>query len=121
MAMINNKDNPFRNKQPNVKRLSPIDATMMLLNKDDDIETKTEIDNPLALSGITLYQKYFEKKGLSKSSKTLETWTNVYLIYQISNKRKSRSEFVKVAQLLLASEIEESKKVSIGTNLAKVD
>lgn len=121
MSMINNKDNPFKNKQPVVKRLTPVDATMMLLNKDDDIETKTEIDNPLALSGITLYQKYFKKKGLTKSAKTLKKWTTVYLTYQISNRRKSRTEFVKVAQLLLASELQESRKVSIGTNLAKID
>ena len=121
MTMINDKDNPFKNKKPNINKLTPIDATMMLLNKDNDIETKTEIDNPLALSGITLYQRYFEKKGLDKPAKTLKKWTDTYLTYQISNKRKSRSEFVKVAQLLLANELNESKKISLGTNLAKID
>lgn len=121
MSMINDKDNPFKNKKPNVKKLTPIDATMMLLNKDNDIETKTEIDNPLALSGISLYQRYFKKKKLEKCSKTLKKWTDIYLIYQISKGRKSRSEFVKVAQLLLANELQENKKISLSTNLAKID
>lgn len=119
MSLINDKDNPFKNKQPNIKRLSPIDATMMLLNKDDDIETKTQIDNPLALSGISLYQQYFEKKGLKKCSDTLKTWIQTYLTYQISKDRQSRKEFVQVAQLLLAQELKQD--VSITSNLAKLE
>lgn len=64
-----------------------------LLDKDD-IELKTEINNPLNVSRLMMISKWFEVNEYDDSSELIEKFVNYYLLYMVSHNRESRREIV---------------------------
>lgn len=82
-----------------------------LIRGDADLEMKTEIHNPLALSGFTLISEKLKELGLNNSNKLTEKWYKEFLLLMVSYQRKSRSEIVKAFQSTM-----ESIKTSISVS-----
>lgn len=61
---------------------------------DNNIELKTEINNPFALSVLKTIQKYLKEKKLQKSSGFIKIFIKYLLKYYVSYERKSRTEIV---------------------------
>ena len=61
---------------------------------DKAIELKTEIPNPLALSQMSALSSALKDEGCPRSAKVIDDFIKSYLLYMVSNKRKSRTEIV---------------------------
>ena len=66
-----------------------------LISGKGNISLKTEINNPTSLALLSLIGTWFKGKGYIKSSKTIESFIQLYMEYMVSNKRKSRKEVIK--------------------------
>lgn len=63
-------------------------------SSDNNLELKTEINNPLAWSILTTFKDFVEENGLKNSAKLLDTFIKLNFKYLISKNRKSREEIV---------------------------
>lgn len=61
---------------------------------DKAIELKTEIPNPLALAQLAALSAALKDEGCPRSAKVIDDFIAKYLLYMVSNKRKSRTEIV---------------------------
>lgn len=80
--------------------LAPVDIDetyekiLRALLQSNDIELKTEIQNPLALARLKALATYLNSVGYVKSKKTIEDFIEFYLKYMVSNKREGRKEII---------------------------
>lgn len=66
----------------------------ILLKSDDNLALKTQVDNPLGLSILSMLAEYLKTKKLKISSKLLKGFIKLYLEYMVSYKRMSRKEII---------------------------
>ena len=81
-----------------------IEKIIANLLDEKNIELKTEIRNPLALTVLTLVGDYFGENGYNDTKDLIDKFVNRYLKYMVSFKRKSRQE---VKDILMKMESEE--------------
>jgi hypothetical protein len=67
---------------------------LQLLFDVENVEAKTEMDNPYAMAGLKSFSKGLADVELSKTSLTLSEHLTTIHINMISHLRKSRGEFV---------------------------
>lgn len=60
----------------------------------DNIELKTELHNPQAVTSLTTLAKWCEMEGCTKTAYIIKGYLTNYRIDMASNKRKSREEVV---------------------------
>lgn len=72
-----------------------------LIDGEENLDLKTDIENPLNLARLYLYSVILEKYEMKKSSELIETFINKFLRYRVSNKRKSREEIIKAISGML--------------------
>lgn len=71
-----------------------------LLNADNNLQLKTEINKPFTFSVIDLYSKFLKDNGFTDSSELIEHFITQYLKYSISKKRAGRKEIVEALKSL---------------------
>jgi hypothetical protein len=119
-----NTDNPLlkiiQNAEP-IKETKANDILLDLMDSKHNIDLKTEIDNPKALSVIMLISKYLNRIKYHKSSLALQKWKEFYVNYMVSDKRKGRKEVVEVLKALAIYENqqESNEPINLMSNLAK--
>lgn len=98
MSIIDNPDSEILNQiiKPSVNTPSLQQVLISLISDKDNIELKTEIHNPFALTLINMFGKLFKDKGYEGTSQFIDTLISIYLAYMVSNKRKSRSEIERI-------------------------
>lgn len=69
-----------------------------LISYDKNLDLKTEIHRPKALSALNVVKQYLDQKGFKNSADTIDLFIDVYLRYMVSYKRQSRKEIVKAFQ-----------------------
>lgn len=97
MIILINKDD-FYEKNPELKRQHDITLELILnnlLDTSENLESKTEIQNPFILTNLKLYSIDLKNDKLNRCSKTIETWIKWYLTYMVSHKRKRSIEIIK--------------------------
>lgn len=80
-----------------------------LINAKENLDMKTEINNPLSLSALKTLSHYIKKRNLNITSYYINYFIKVYLRYMVSNKRRSRKEIVNALINLKEDEEKESK------------
>ena len=94
MSFIDNSDSKTLNNiiKPSVEIPSIQQIVLALISDKDNIELKTEIYNPLAMTLIEMFAKTFKQKGYLKTDLFIESLIFIYRLNMVSNKRKSRIE-----------------------------
>lgn len=69
------------------------ESLQLLLNRDD-IDLKTEINNPRAIATLQTIAHVLEDIEFINSSKSLSLYIDYFLGDMLSHKRKSRKEFI---------------------------
>ena len=94
MSFIDNPDSKTLNNiiKPSVEIPSIQQIVLALISDKDNIELKTEIYNPLAMTLIEMFGKTFKQKGYLKTDLFIESLIFIYRLNMVSNKRKSRIE-----------------------------
>lgn len=69
-----------------------------LLDKNN-IEMKTEISNPSAISVLVIIAIHYKKRGLEVPYVILKSWIKRYLEFMVSHDRLSRKEVIQALQL----------------------
>lgn len=64
-----------------------------LLNPEN-VELKTELPNPQAVTALTIIGKWCENEGCTRTADLIEGYLTRYRIDMVSNRRKSREEVV---------------------------
>lgn len=108
--------NDLKDEHP--KSITTIDIVSSLLS-DDNIEMKTEITNPYALTTLMTLAHYLKEHGEPLAYKILKFWKNKLLKYMVSNKRMSRNEITEILKGYFAFERQKEKQISLTSNLAK--
>jgi len=72
--------------------------SMEMLVSKENIETKTEIPNPLMLAIWESIADSMETKGLVQSSAIMHTITQKLLVYMVSKNRKGRGELLEMSK-----------------------
>lgn len=94
MSLIDNPDAQMLNQiiKPTTDVPSIQQILLALISDKDNIELKTEIHNPFALTLINMFGKMFKRKDYGGTDKFIAQLIQIYLEYMVSNKRKSRTE-----------------------------
>ncbi len=94
MSIIDNPDSKTLNNiiKPSVEVPSIQQIVLALISDKENIELKTEIFNPLAMTLIQMFGKVFKQKKYLKTSKFIKLLVFIYELNMVSNKRKSRTE-----------------------------
>jgi len=101
------------------KKISFQEILLSLLD-EEDLEMKTEIHDPLGLTALKILQEYLEKCELSKSAKLIDIFTEYFLKYMVSYKRKSRAEIIEAISKSMSLELKEEKVGNpLYSNLAR--
>ena len=74
-----------------------------MMNKDG-IETKTEIEVPLALAQLYTLAMKLKDAGAVKTAKSIFDLITQYLLYQVSHDRKGRSEIFNTLAAIVKDE-----------------
>ena len=83
-----------------------------LLNSDKNLSLKTEIHNPKKLATLLTLANYLKSRKYVKTYKLIDGFIKTYLIYMVSNKRKSRTEVIKaLTSLIEKTDIEANKNI----------
>lgn len=94
MSLIDNPDAEMLSQiiKPTSDVPSIQQILLALISDKENIELKTEIHNPFALTLINMFGKMFKAKNYNGTDKFIATLIQIYLEYMVSNKRKSRTE-----------------------------
>lgn len=94
MSLIDNPDSQMLNQiiKPTSDVPSIQQILLALISDKDNIELKTEIHNPFALTLIKMFGKLFQKKEYTGTATFISDLIQIFLEYMVSNKRKSRTE-----------------------------
>jgi len=102
-----------------VSKPTTLDIVSSLLD-DENVEMKTEIVNPYALTTLMTLAHYLKEHNDEASYKILVYWKDVLLKYMVSNKRMSRQEITEILKGYFALERQKEKQLSLTSNLAKL-
>lgn len=87
-----------------------IAQTMRLLaENDENIDLKSEINEPMKLAVWDMLIEYWENRGLKQTANMAKLLKTKYIINMVSYKRKSRKEMIQALQSINAHEEEQSK------------
>lgn len=89
--------------------------SLELLMDPENIEMKTEIKNPLALTKFQVLIKACKKAGFIESAKLYESYVKHLLINMVSDKRKRVREYLEA--LIGVSERFNPQEMSLGKRL----
>jgi len=81
------------------------------LLKKDDIEMKTDIENPQAVSLAMTTADYLESRNMNKTAKLMRQMVNYTLLYNVSKGRKSRTEIVEAFKAMYMLEQKKKRKL----------
>jgi hypothetical protein len=70
----------------------------------NDLQTKTQLKNPLIWSTLQMIQMIFQKNNLQISNDRIDKWIENSMRNLISDERKGRSEFIQVISALSQKE-----------------
>ena len=79
----------------------------------EDIELKTEIIDPVALTRMKAYSDYWRSIGLTKTADFLDGFIQKYLLYMVSYKRQRAQEIVGAVSAL----VDKTKKSDLADRL----
>lgn len=96
----NKNESEIDNLFLNSKRYDAQKEIIERLLDDKNLETKTELDNPLRFSCLTMIENILEKHQLINSATILKNFTTVSFKYLISKNRKGRIEYIEALQML---------------------
>lgn len=68
------------------------------LADENQIEIKTDLESPLALTQLRAVGRWYEKAGFKGSKKIIEDFITDYSKYRVSYQRKGRGELVSAIQ-----------------------
>jgi hypothetical protein len=68
-----------------------------MLSKEN-IEMKTEIENPIALAQLSTYGETLALNKMHKSAKTVQKFVDFYLLYMVSKDRKRSEEIIRAIE-----------------------
>ena len=91
--IIKNPD-PMANFFKNVVQKEPLKEVLGMLFTADDVSVKTRINNPPALASLKSLAKICTEIGFTRCGSDLDEHIDIRNEYFISEKGKSRSEFV---------------------------
>ena len=91
------------------------------LMDDTNIEMKTEIVNPYALTVLMTIADYLNNHNDTESYEIIKYWCDKLLKYMVSNGRMSRKEITEILKGYFALERDKEKQVSLTSNLAKIN
>lgn len=95
MRSISLKDIFSNNEEQDMKR-----EIVRELLTNNDMETKTELINPLRWCVLTQIKTFVNSKGLSSSASILQNFINTSFRYLISKERKGRTEYIEALKAL---------------------
>lgn len=61
---------------------------------EGNIDLKSDLKNPMALTQLASLSKWCEKEKLTKTQEMIDSFIEKYLRYMVSHNRKSRTEIV---------------------------
>lgn len=76
-----------------------------LLNADNNLQLKTEINKPFTFAVIETYSKFILDLGFNDSSELINYFTQNYQKYAISKKRQGRKEIVEALKTLAQNQL----------------
>lgn len=82
---------------------SPEKILLSLLDKDN-VEMKTEIEEPLRLAQLKTVENACATEKLRRCAKSIKIFIYNYLVYQVSHDRQSRKETIQALQALMTNE-----------------
>lgn len=65
-----------------------------LLNNNENLETKTELQRPMLWAGLSSLKEFYEANGMKASSSILSHFSQIAFRYLISLSRKGRLEYL---------------------------
>lgn len=71
-----------------------------LLDREKNLDSKTELDKPILWSTLHSVINYLEDKEMSISASILQKFEKVSFTFLISNKRKGRDEYIQALKAL---------------------
>jgi hypothetical protein len=93
--------NPFAELFGTIKQEEDIKREIVReLLTSDNLETKTELTNPLKWSCLTQIQTFVENHQMKISSQILKSFVQISFSYLISKDRKGRDEYIKALNAL---------------------
>ena len=75
-----------------------------LLNAENNLNLKTQVNKPKQLASLFILSKYLEKNNFENSGKLLESFINIFLEYMISYRREGRKEVIRALTNLIETE-----------------
>lgn len=81
------------------KELAQLVSSLMTVN---DLELKSEINNPLNLTRLKQFGRWAESEGMEGSKAIIDGWISDYLKYMVSHKREGRKEVVSAISQMAA-------------------
>lgn len=87
------------------------DAVKLFSKGGNNIDLKSEVDNPLNLAMFNAIADFLEEKNFDQSKKVFKTIIDKLLRYRISYKRKSREEMSEALKSLRHEEKEEEREM----------
>lgn len=88
-----------------------------LLNAENNLNLKTQIEKPKQLASLFILSKYLKQHNFKKSGKILEFFINTFLEYMISYKREGRKEIIRALTNLI--EVEKRRISKLTENLSE--
>jgi hypothetical protein len=70
------------------------------LLSEDKLDTKTDLNKPIAWSALKVIQDFLAQKNLTLSSNTLDLFTKTAFKYLISKERRGRAEYIEALGML---------------------
>lgn len=74
------------------KELAQLVSSLMTL---ENIELKSEVNNPLNLTRLKLFGRWAASEGISGADKAVDEFIEYYLRYYVSHRRQGRLEVVR--------------------------
>lgn len=68
---------------------------LVRLLEPDNVETKTQVDNPIALTRLDILSSWLRNEGVKGAANLVKDFAHDYRINMVSYKRQSRTEVVK--------------------------
>lgn len=96
-----------------------LDIVSSLLD-DKNIEMKTEIINPYALTTLMTIANYLKEHNDVLNHNLIKFWIDKLLKYMVSNNRSSRKEITEILKGYFTLE-KEKEKVGLTSNLARLN
>lgn len=74
--------------------IASMEQILANLLSPENVEMKTEIQNPLGFSGLAMFSEYLVRLGFTKSANLINRFLKTHFIYCVSKNRGSRNEVI---------------------------